>query len=84
VVAPHTVSLGWSPSTSTGISYYKVYRGTVSGGPYSLLATNVSLTSYTDSSVQSGSTYYYVTTAVDSSGVESGYSDVAPAAIPIP
>ena len=84
VVAPHTVSLGWSPSTSNGISYYKVYRGTVSGGPYSLLATNVSVTSYTDSSVQSGSTYYYVTTAVDSSGVESGYSDIAPAVIPIP
>jgi fibronectin type 3 domain-containing protein len=84
VVAPHMVSLDWSPSTSTGISYYKVYRGTVSGGPYSLLATNVSVTSYSDSSVQCGSTYYYVTTAVDSGGVESGYSDVAPAAIPIP
>jgi fibronectin type 3 domain-containing protein len=84
VVAPHTVSLGWSPSTSNGISYYKVYRGTVSGGPYSLLATNVSVTSYTDSSVQSGNTYYYVTTAVDSSGGESGYSDIAPAVIPIP
>jgi hypothetical protein len=84
VVAPHTVSLNWSPSTSTGISYYKVYRGTVSGGPYSLLATNVSVTSYTDSNVQSGRTYYYVTTAVDSSGVESGYSDIAPAVIPMP
>jgi len=84
VVAPHSVSLKWSPSTSTGISYYKVYRGTVSGGPYSLLATNLSATSYTDPSVQSGSTYYYVTTAVDSSGVESGYSDVAPAVIPMP
>src|SRR6202166_3787416 len=84
VVAPHTVSLKWSASTSPNISYYKVYRGTVNGGPYSLLATNVSVTSYTDSSVQSGSTYYYVTTAVDSSGVESGYSDVATAVIPMP
>jgi hypothetical protein len=84
VVAPHVVSLKWSASTSPNISYYKVYRGTVSGGPYAPLATNVSLTSYTDSSVQSGTTYYYVTTAVDSSGVESGYSDVAPAVIPMP
>ena len=84
VVAPHSVSLKWSPSTSTGISYYKVYRGTVSGGPYSLLATNLTATSYTDASVQSGSTYYYVTTAVDSSGMESGYSDVAQAVIPMP
>jgi fibronectin type 3 domain-containing protein len=84
VVAPHSVSLNWSPSTSTNISYYKVYRGTASGGPYNSVATNVTVTSYTDSSVQSGRTYYYVTTAVDSSGAESGYSDVAQAAIPMP
>jgi len=84
VVAPHIVSLKWSTSTSPNISYYKVYRGTVNGGPYSLLATNVSVTSYSDSSVQSGSTYFYVTTAVDSSGMESGYSDVAQAVIPMP
>ena len=84
VVAPHTVSLKWSASTSSNTSYYKVYRGTVSGGPYSLLSNNVSVTSYTDTSVQSGSTYYYVTTAVDSSGIESGYSDVAQAVVPMP
>ena len=84
VVAPHTVSLKWSASTSSSTSYYKVYRGTVSGGPYSLLSNNVSATSYTDTSVQSGSTYYYVTTAVDSSGIESGYSDVAQAVVPMP
>jgi hypothetical protein len=84
VVAPHIVSLKWSTSTSPNISYYKVYRATVNGGPYSLLATNVSVTSYSDSSVQSGSTYFYVTTAVDSSGMESGYSDVAQAVIPMP
>ena len=84
VVAPHVVSLNWSASTSPNVSYYKVYRGTVNGGPYTPLATNVRVTSYTDSSVQSGTTYYYVTTAVDSSGVESGYSDIAPAAIPMP
>jgi fibronectin type 3 domain-containing protein len=84
VVAPHLVTLTWSASSSPGVSYYKVYRGTVSGGPYSLLTNAVSTTSYTDSSVKSGSTYYYVTTAVDSSGVESAYSDTAQAVIPMP
>jgi hypothetical protein len=84
VVAPHSVSLKWTASTSPNIDYYKVYRGTAIAGPYSLLASNVSATSYTDTTVQSGSTYYYVTTAVDSSGAESGYSDVAPAVIPMP
>jgi hypothetical protein len=84
VVAPHAVALSWSPSSSDDISYYKVYRGTVSGGPYSLLTNDVSSTSYTDPSVQSGSTFYYVTTAVDSTGEEGAYSNQAQAVIPVP
>ena len=80
---PHSVSLTWMPSTSSGVSY-NVYRGTVSGGPYNLLKGGVSSTAYTDSNVQSGSTYYYVTTAVDASGVQSVYSDEAQAVIPMP
>ena len=84
VVAPHAVALSWSPSSSDDISYYKVYRGTVSGGPYNLLTNDVSSTSYTDPSVQSGSTFYYVTTAVDSTGEEGAYSNQAQAVIPTP
>jgi hypothetical protein len=84
VAAPHSVSLSWSPSSSSGVSYYNVYRGTVSGGPYSLLKNGVSSALYTDSNVQSGSTYYYVTTAVDSSGMESAHSNEAQAPIPMP
>jgi len=38
--------------------------------------------SYTDTTVQNGTTYYYVTTAVDSSGTESSYSPEAQAIIP--
>ncbi len=84
VAAPHSVSLSWSPSSSSGISSYKLYRGTASGGPYSLLTSGLSSTTYTDSTVQSGSSYYYVTTAVNSSGQESGYSGEAKAVIPMP
>ena len=84
VVAPHSVSLSWSPSSSLGVSSYKVYRGNVSGGPYTLLRSGVSSTSYTDTNVQSGSTYYYVTTAVDSSAAESSYSNETQAVIPMP
>jgi fibronectin type 3 domain-containing protein len=39
---------------------------------------------YTDSSVQAGSTYYYVITAVDSSGNESAFSNQAQAVVPTP
>jgi fibronectin type 3 domain-containing protein len=84
VSAPHSVSLSWSASTSSGVSYYNVYRGTISGGPYSLLRSGIASASYTDSNVQSGKTYYYVTTAVDSAGAESVYSNQATAVIPMP
>ena len=32
--AKHSVSISWDPSPSTDVAYYKVYRGTVAGGPY--------------------------------------------------
>jgi hypothetical protein len=84
VPAPHSVNLSWSPSSSPGISAYKLYRGNASGGPYSLLTSGLNSTAYTDSNVLSGSSYYYVTTAVDSSGQESAYSGEAKAVIPMP
>lgn len=78
----HSVALSWDPSTSQVIGY-NVYRGTASGGPYTKLNASASTgTAYTDSSVQSGQTYYYVTTAVDSSNVESAHSNQATAEIP--
>jgi hypothetical protein len=77
-----TVALAWNASISQVIGY-NVYRSTASGGPYTKLNTSLDAnTGYTDSSVQSGATYYYVTTAVDSSNVESGYSNQVTAAIP--
>jgi len=79
---PHSASLTWTASSST-VAGYNVYRGSVSGGPYTLLnASLISATSYTDTNVQSGLTYYYVTTAVDSSGNESVYSNEVTAVIP--
>jgi len=78
------VTLNWNPSTSV-VSGYNVYRGTVSGGPYSLLNSSLdSGTSYVDLSVVSGSQYFYVTTAVDASGAESTFSNEASATIPNP
>ncbi|HXM62286.1 MAG TPA: hypothetical protein VN950_15615 [Terriglobales bacterium] len=78
----HSVALSWDASTSQVIGY-NVYRGTAAGGPYSKLNPSATTsTAYTDSSVQSGQTYYYVTTAVDASNAESAYSNQATAAIP--
>jgi Abnormal spindle-like microcephaly-assoc'd, ASPM-SPD-2-Hydin len=78
----HSVSLNWTPSSSS-FGGFNVYRGTVSGGPYTRLnAGMTSATSYADTSVASGQTYYYVTTEVGSTGVESSYSNEASAIIP--
>jgi beta-galactosidase len=78
----HTVGLSWIQSTSTVAGYY-VYNSQVSGGPYTKLTSSaVAQPSYSDTSVQSGKTYYYVVTAVDSGGMESPYSNQATAAIP--
>ncbi len=81
----HSVSLSWVASTSTNVAGYNIYRGTAATGPYTKVNSKpVAQTAYTDSSVQSGQTYFYVATAVDSAGNESAYSNQAPAVIPIP
>ncbi len=80
----HSVSLSWNPSTSVVVGY-NVYRGAVSGGPYTKLSSAIDpSTAYADTSVVSGTTYYYVTTAIDSSGTESAYSNQVQAVIPTP
>ncbi len=78
----HTVALTWNASTST-VASYNVYRSTVSGTGYSKInALPVALLSYPDASVSNGTTYFYVTTAVDAAGVESTYSNETTAVIP--
>jgi hypothetical protein len=79
----HTADLTWNASADA-VSY-NIYRSTVSGGPYTMINTSPdSTTSYTDSTVVSGDTYYYVATAVNASSEESGYSNQATAAVPSP
>jgi hypothetical protein len=79
----HTVDLSWSASTNA--LGYNIYRGTVSGGPYTMINSSLDgTTAYTDNTVVSGRTYYYVATAVDASSNESGYSNQATAVIPNP
>jgi hypothetical protein len=83
VAASHSVNLGWTASSSPDITGYNIYRGTQSGGPYSKINASLNAsTSYTDNTVSDGQTYYYVTTAVNSSEEESSYSNQAQAVIP--
>jgi hypothetical protein len=79
--AQHHVDLNWNPDAS-GVQGYYVYRGTQTGGPYARLSALQGGTSYVDSSVSSGQTYYYVVTALGTNSLESGYSNEAVAAVP--
>jgi len=81
-VVPPSVTLGWTASTST-VAGYNIYRGTISGGPYVKVNTSlITSLAYTDTTVQSGTTYFYVATAVDSSGNESVNSNEVSAPVP--
>lgn len=77
----HTVNLSWKASTSSNIVGYNIYRGTAADS-FGLLSSMNPGTTYTDTTVQNGQTYYYAVKAVDSAGVESSYSNTAQAAVP--
>jgi aryl-phospho-beta-D-glucosidase BglC (GH1 family) len=70
------VSLNWS--SSSGAASYNVKRATTSGGPYSNVITGLTSTSYTNTGLTNGTTYFYIVTAVNSGG-ESGNSNQASA-----
>jgi regulation of enolase protein 1 (concanavalin A-like superfamily) len=62
----NVVPLRWQPSF--GATSYTVKRATSSGGPYSNVATGITASSYTDTTVTNGTTYYYIVTATNSAG----------------
>jgi len=80
------VSLSWTASVTAGVSGYYVYRSSVSGGPYTKLNPTalVAGTSYEDFTVQLGTSYFYVVTAVDPNATppESVYSNEVSTTIP--
>jgi fibronectin type 3 domain-containing protein len=79
-----SVALSCTPSpTGAAATGFNFYRSTTSGGPYTILGTSPmsSTCAYTDTTVGFSQTYFYVATAVDSSG-ESGYSSQVSAAVP--
>jgi glycosidase len=61
------VSLSWT--ASSGAASYSVYRGTAAGGESGTpIASGITATSYTDTGLGNGTTYYYKIAAVNGSG----------------
>ncbi|WP_081417500.1 pectinesterase family protein [Paenibacillus sp. Soil522] len=61
-----SVGLTWSPVS--GATGYLVKRSSIQGGPYSVIAETNQNTSFTDSTVTVGTTYYYVVSAMNGTG----------------
>ena len=69
------VNLSWT--AGSGATSYNLYRAAESGGePTNPVVTGITGTSYTDTNLNSGTTYYYQVVAVNSSG-PTGYSPEA-------
>ena len=66
-----SVVLSW---TTNANRFFNLYRGTVSGGPYTRLASALTNGTYADTSVSNGVLYFYVVTGLNILGEESGYS----------
>ena len=76
----HSVNLSWTASTTTDVVSYNVYRAVYSNsacGAFSKINPVPNTTTlYSDNTVASSTAYCYATTAVDSSNVESTYSNI--------
>lgn len=77
-------ALSWN--AATGASSYNVKRALNSGGPYTTVATGLTATSYTDTNLTNGTTYYYVVSAVNANGESANSTQVSvqPQSIPAP
>ena len=73
---PKRINLAWT--ASAGAQSYNVKRATTSGGPYVTIATGVTATTFANTGLLKGVTYYYVVSATTAAG-ESAHSNQASA-----
>lgn len=69
------LNLSWTASTGP-VAHYQIERSLSINGPYTLLASETTTNSFTDTSVSSGTAYLYHVRAVDTSGSFSQYSNI--------
>ncbi|MGN6554499.1 MAG: beta strand repeat-containing protein, partial [Verrucomicrobiota bacterium] len=69
------IDLSWA--AAAGASSYNVKRGASSGGPYTLVVSNVNPTAYSDVNVANGTTYYYVVSGVNAGGEGGNSAEVS-------
>jgi len=68
-------ALDWSDAF--GAVSYNLKRALVSGGPYTVIASNLASTACTDTGLANGTTYYYVVSGVNTNGEGSNSTEAA-------
>ncbi len=75
LIFAESATLEWDASTdNVGVTGYKIYYGVLTGDYTSNIDVGDVLI-YTITNLQVGQTYFFVATAYDAAGNESGYSD---------
>ena len=72
-----TVTLGWDANTEPDLDGYNLYKSTSPGGPYTKIQSLGLVTTATVLNLTNGY-HYFVLTAFNKTGLESGYSNEVP------
>ncbi|MDO9542637.1 MAG: LamG-like jellyroll fold domain-containing protein [Kiritimatiellia bacterium] len=75
-VGTNQVALNWL--AVPGATSYIVKRATVKGGPWTVIASGITGTSFTDTGIVDGTGYYYVISAVNASGEMANSTEYQP------
>jgi len=86
VSGTQSVTLAWNPVNSPNVAGYNLYYGPASGN-YTNITSVGNVTNVTISGLTEGATYYFATTTLSTSGLESTYSSeisyTVPSAVPL-
>jgi carboxypeptidase T len=63
-----SAQIGLSWTAASGATFYRIHRATTSGGPYTIIQSNWTGTTFTDTGLTNGTPYYYVVTATNAQG----------------
>ncbi len=72
--ANQSITLSWSPVTTTDLAGYTVYQATTSTGPWTAITSTQPATTKTVTGLINGTTYWYAVTATDTTGNQSARS----------